>query len=130
MWFDPMLEEFATSIVVCRPARVQALGCPHATVAASQEAEASLEDNHSPEKVAQWMTDSPPLSAVHGQLHVTPPAAAGQHDVMDVEASPRATLSSADAATPLRSADSTDKILHKTPSLLLPQPTVEAQPKL
>jgi hypothetical protein len=111
MWFDPMLEEFAASLVVCQAARVQVLGCQPATAAASQEAEASLEDNHSPEKVAQWMTDSPPLSPVHKQLHVTPPAVAGQHDVMDVEASPRATLSGADAVAPLRSANSFGKRL-------------------
>jgi hypothetical protein len=35
MWFDPMLEEFATSLVVCRAARVQVPGCPPTTAVAS-----------------------------------------------------------------------------------------------
>ena len=100
---------------------------------------------------------SPMRSPAQGQPHVTPPCGmqpgivakaclsspprGGKHDVVDAEArtqSPSATPPGADVATPPHSADSaakrlkrfTDRILHKAPSSLLPQPTVEAQPKL
>jgi hypothetical protein len=129
-WVDLMLEEFAALLIVCRSTGPR---CPLAMAVACQEDE--------PAKVVQWTTDSPLLSPVKGQPHVMPPRE-GQHDVMVAEASPgsSAILLDADAATtpPAESGSSatkrlkcfTDKILRKAPLPLLPQPVVEAQPKL
>ena len=67
------VKEVTTSLVVSPPAGALAHGCSLAPAAASQEADTSLVDTYSPAKVAQWTTDTPPLSPMQGPPQVTPP---------------------------------------------------------
>ena len=67
-WVDPMLKEFAASLVVSQPAG--APGCQLATVTAPQGVEALLANSS---LAMACTTGSPTLSAGHEQPPVTPP---------------------------------------------------------